>query len=186
MSYTWKHKHCSRRHLQRQYCTSVILTPAGITADNSSGGARPAGAHHARLGLTSLGSLIQSYFDNGIARSTKAVYSTGWKKYVQFCTTVGVPPLPITEYSQTLFIAHLSLSVQWKTIRSYLSAIRFFQIRAGLPDPNSTPTPQIPYILKGIHKLNPDLHNQSANPSLLSFSDVFTHSGHMALSRLTE
>ena len=92
------------------------------------------------------------------------MYATGWRKYVQFCTSLGVPPLPITEFSQTHFSAHLSLSVQWKTIRSYLSAIRFFQIRAGLPDPKSTPAPKIPYILKGIHKLNPDCARPKREP----------------------
>ena len=69
---------------------------------------------------------------------------------------MNISPLPLTEYTQTHFITHLSLSVNWTTIRSYLSALRFFQIRAGLPDPSLTTSPKIPYLLKGIHKLTPD------------------------------
>ena len=67
----------------------------------------------------------------------------------------GLHPLPITEYHQSTFAAHLSLTVNWGTIRSYLSAIRFVQIRAGLPDPTLPPSPRLPYILKGIRKSSP-------------------------------
>ncbi len=77
---------------------------------------------------------------------------------------MNISPLPITDYAQTHFITHLSLSVHWTTIRSYLSALRFFQIRAGLPDPSLTPSPKIPYLLKGIHKLTPDHKRTTRHP----------------------
>lgn len=100
--------------------------------------------------------LVQRYFDHGIANSTRAVYTTGWRKYLEFCKSHNLRPLPITEYHQSAFAAYLSLSVHWSTIRTYLSAIRFVQIRAGLPDPTVPPSPRLPYILKGIHKLSPE------------------------------
>lgn len=53
----------------------------------------------------------------------------------------------------------MSQSVSWKTIRVYISALRFFQIRAGLPDPSFSSFPRLTYILKGIHRNNPD-HQQ--------------------------
>lgn len=53
----------------------------------------------------------------------------------------------------------MSQTVSWGTIRTYLSALRFFQIRAGLPDPSLSPTPRLTYVLKGIHKLSP-VHQQ--------------------------
>ena len=58
--------------------------------------------------------------------------------------------MPITEHSQVAFVAYLSQSVSVGTMRSYLCAIRFYQIRVGLPDP--TPPPKLSYILKGIQK----------------------------------
>ena len=67
------------------------------------------------------------------------------------------------------FAAYLSHSVSAGTVRSYLSAIRFYQIRAGLPDP--TPPPKLSYILKGIQKKSPG-HSRSQRlpitPSLLT------------------
>lgn len=50
----------------------------------------------------------------------------------------------------------MSESVNWGTIRSYLSALRFYQISAGLPDPSLTNFPRLPYVLKGVHKKKPD------------------------------
>ena len=113
---------------------------------------RPACQQPSRLGLQSLDNLIQSYFDHGIAKSTKSVYKIGWQRYIDFCRTYNLRPLPITEHHQTASAAHLSLTVNWG---SYLSAIRFVQIRAGLPDPSLPPPPKLPYILKGIRKLSP-------------------------------
>ena len=40
-------------------------------------------------------------------------------------------------------------------IRSYLSALRFYQISSGLPDPSSSSFPRLSYVLKGIRKLTP-------------------------------
>ena len=50
----------------------------------------------------------------------------------------------------------MSQSVSWKTIRVYVSALRYFQIRAGLPDPSFSAFPRLSYILKGIHGKKPD------------------------------
>ena len=54
-------------------------------------------------------------------------------------------------------------------MRSYLCAIRFYQIQAGLPDP--TTPPKLPYILKGIQKMSPGRSSSQRlpiTPSLLT------------------
>ena len=78
----------------------------------------------------------------------------------------------MTEDSQAAFAAYLSQSVSARTIRSYLCAIRFYQIRAGMPDPANTSSARLSYILKGIQResvgyrharrlpVTPDLLNQ--------------------------
>jgi len=50
----------------------------------------------------------------------------------------------------------LSASVGWQTIRSYLSALRFCQIRAGLPDPSFQSFSRLTYVLKGVRRVKPD------------------------------
>ena len=44
----------------------------------------------------------------------------------------------------------MSQTASETTVRTYLSAVRFYQIRIGLPDPSQIPCPKLPYILKGI------------------------------------
>ena len=81
-----------------------------------------------------------------------------------------IQPLPITETVQSSFAAYLAQSVTWTTVRSYLSAIRFYQIKAGFPDPSLTPCPRLPYVLNGIHKSSPDcntLHRLPLTPDHL-------------------
>ena len=130
-------------------------------------------AHHtdSGLGLASLDLLVQSYFDQGIAVSTKSVYRAGWRKYLEFCRTYSLHPLPVTEHKQLTFSAYLSLTVNWGTTRSYLSAIRFVQIRTGLPDPSATPSPKLPYVLNGIRRASPQhtrIQRLPVTPALLS------------------
>ena len=62
----------------------------------------------------------------------------------------------------------MSKSVSWKTIRVYISALRFFQIRAGLPDPSLASFPRLTYILKGIHRSKPDHHQRHRLPITLN------------------
>ena len=62
----------------------------------------------------------------------------------------------------------MSQSVTWGTIKSYLSALRFFQIRAGGPDPSLSTFPRLCYVLKGIHKANPDHKRKQRLPITLS------------------
>ncbi len=58
----------------------------------------------------------------------------------------------------------ISQSVAWGTVRIYLSALRYFQIRAGLPDPSFSSLPRLPYILKGIRRQHPDSHKKPRLP----------------------
>ena len=44
----------------------------------------------------------------------------------------------------------MSQTASETTVRTYLSAVRFYQIKIGLPDPSQIPCPKLPYVLKGI------------------------------------
>jgi len=96
------------------------------------------------------------FLDAGIFRATYAVYKSGWHQYSCFCSQWNHPPLPLSEHTLCQFAALMAQSVGWGTIRSYLSALRYFQIRAGLPDPSLAAFPRLTYVLKGIHRTKPD------------------------------
>ena len=101
-------------------------------------------------------SVVSSLFNQGISRSTRAVYQSGWRQYIHFCTQYTLSPLPLTEHTLCQFATVLSQSVSVGTIRSYLSALRFQQISVGLSDPAYTSFPRLSYVLKVIHRNKPD------------------------------
>ena len=52
------------------------------------------------------------------------------------------------------FVAFLAdESLQHRTIKTYLSGLRFFQIRSGLADPFQSPMPRLDYVLKGVKRV---------------------------------
>jgi hypothetical protein len=92
------------------------------------------------------------------------VYRSGWRQYIRFCQAHRYSPLPLSEHTLCQFAAVMSQTVTWKTIRIYLSALRFFQIRAGLPDPSLSSFPRLTYVLRGIHRLTPDRQRRHRLP----------------------
>ena len=86
------------------------------------------------------------------------------QRYSKFCQEHSQPPLPLSEHTLCQFTAVMSQELTWKTIRIYLSALRFFQIRAGLP---LSSFPRLTYVLKGIHRLTPDHQRKHRLPITL-------------------
>ena len=83
----------------------VIHVPTGPPCPSSSICAGFAGEDPARLGITQVDQLVQKFLDQGIAKSTQAVYRSGWQRYSQFCSKHSRPPLPLTEPTLCQFAA---------------------------------------------------------------------------------
>lgn len=128
-------KHCSRCDFSQQYLTFPLSCPADISHGHPTSSARLTRHQETQLGLQQLDDRIHILVNRGIADNTRAVYQSGWRQYTKFCGKFGLSTLPLTEYTLCQFATTLSESVSWGTIRSYLSALRFFQISAGLSDP---------------------------------------------------
>ena len=68
-----------------------------------------------------------------------------------FCDKSGTSPLPLSEHSLCNFVARLADDhLKHRTIKTYLSGLRFLQIEAGLPDPFQGSMPRLSYILRGV------------------------------------
>ena len=114
---------------------------------------RPADRSHNELDLSSLEGLVHSFFARGIAQNTVKSYSSAQRRYLAFCLTYQIPPLPLSELSTCLFatfLAHQGLKSQ--SIAIYLSALRHLQITAGLDAPQRSAWPRQQYVLKGISR----------------------------------
>ena len=140
-----------------------MLYPATTSPPHSTGALqnytpnsdRPTGDQETRLGLSRMDPIVQSLFNQGIAEATRATYRSGWRQYTQFCETHHLPPLPVNEDILCQFVATMSETLGWGTIRSYLSAVRFTQISAGLADPTLSSFPRLTYVMRGIRKKTP-------------------------------
>lgn len=119
------------------------------------------------MGLASLDTTISHLINQGISPATRATYQSGWLQYTAFCTKFNITPLPVTEDIKISFAAHLSRLVNASTIRSYLCAIRFYQIRAGLPDPSLSASPRLSLLTEGNSKEYPKPYQGGTSPNYI-------------------
>ena len=83
---------------------------------------------------------VEFFFQQGVAKSTSKTYGSGWRRFQAFCIAHNITdPLPETKSVLCSFAAYLAKEgLSHQTIKTYLSAIRFFQIKDEGPEP---PTP---------------------------------------------
>ena len=60
------------------------------------------------LDLYKLQATIQHYYSQGLALSTRKCYTAGQLRYITFCNQSKRTPIPTTEITLLLFIAHLA------------------------------------------------------------------------------
>ena len=76
------------------------------------------------------------FFTNSLASSSQRTYKLGENCYLGFCRLCDVDPLPLSELLLCKLVAHLAdQQLKHRTIKTYLSGVRYLQIRSGLPDP---------------------------------------------------
>ena len=106
-----------------------------------------------QLGLTGLDATIWTLFSSGLAPSTRTMYSAAVRRYTSFCGSHNMMAFPLSEYVLCCFVAHLfSSSVAPRSIRSYLSALRYYQVALLLPDPLLSTMPRLTYVLRGAQR----------------------------------
>ena len=125
------------------------------TVLNPEGSHRYTGGTATKLGLEGMDKAISDLFIQGLSPATRAAYKSGWRRYQLFCSQHSLTPLPVSEVQLCAFVAHLSRSVTAQTIRSYLSAIRFYQIGHNFSDPSIHTMAKLTYLLKATQKSPP-------------------------------
>ena len=119
----------------------------------------------AELGIHALDLAVCDYFAGSLAPATTALYCSAANRYLDFCTHLNLPPLPLDQDNVTRFVAYLAQSgMTYQSIRTYLSGIRFLQIANGLPDPHLSTFSTLEYVLRGIHRLQPANPRQPRRP----------------------
>ena len=113
-------------------------------AMRNSPGAAGAAIQSPRLDLALLETSVQHYFENGLAPSTQRTYQAGIQSFTRFCSLVGVSPNIVSQDTLCSYVAYMTNNnCAFQTIKTYLSAIRHFQISNRV-----SPTP-----LSSMHRL---------------------------------
>lgn len=72
------------------------------------------------------------------AASTKQTYAAGIKRFISFCLAEGIvtpssPLLPATETTLLYFVGHLSQSVSYATVKTYLASVSHLHVIFQIP-----------------------------------------------------
>ena len=114
----------------------------------------------------SLDVAVQGYFAAALASSTHSTYETAERRYLSFCTSFHITPLPATEATLCFFVACLGQQgLAHSIIRTYLSGVRQFQIAHGHQDFNFEQLPRLCQIIKGV-KIRQGQEGRTARPCL--------------------
>ena len=92
-----------------------------------------------------------------LAPSTLNTYQAGIKRYLNFCSTHHLKPLPGTKQTMALFVTELSMALQPKTIQVYISAVSYLHHANGHKSP-ATNNPVIKLLLQGVERSMPAAH----------------------------
>ena len=105
------------------------------------------------------------YHPRGWAESTKRMYRTQLKCYLDFCNQLCINSLPISAHDISLYIAYLALVKQFCfcTIQNYLIIVKHLHHSNGLNDPISESW----HIYHLLQRVKRELGDAQATPELL-------------------
>lgn len=97
--------------------------------------------------------LAGHYFVKGLAGTTHKVYGSAQRRYWTFCRRVNEKPVPAAESTLCRFVSCLAAEkLKHRTIKTYLSGIRYLHIAEGEGDPFTRPLHRLEYTLRGIKR----------------------------------
>ena len=75
---------------------------------------------------------------------------------MKFCSGYDFTPFPLSEPILCRFVAYLvTTGLSFQSIRQYLSALRYYQLSTGGPDPSFASLFQLHYVLRGVQRSHP-------------------------------
>lgn len=93
------------------------------------------------------------------ANSTRRTYSCQQLLYLQFCSSLSISPVPISQYDLGRYIAFLSSKLCFSSIRQYLNVVRLMHLEAGYANP-LLGNWYLSSILKGLRRYKGDITSQ--------------------------
>ena len=89
----------------------------------------------------------------GLAENTHKVYSSGQRRFLNFCAMAGLVAVPAREEELCKFVAQLAEEgLKHRTIKCYMAGIWHLHIAEGLGDPFLPPLAKLHYVLRGVKR----------------------------------
>jgi hypothetical protein len=103
-----------------------------------------------------LDALVNTFMQASMAEATKSSYRCHMRAYLQFCTTFGYISVPASSITICRYIAHLSKSLKYSSIKQYIGIIRLLHSYQGYPNPLAQDV-RVNAVLKGVRRLKGDV-----------------------------
>lgn len=105
------------------------------------------------MDLQKLDQAAQKYFSKGLAESTQRAYKSAQKRYISFCGEHKLTAVPASELVLCRYVSFLAeANLKYRTIKAYLSAVRFLHIAEGASDPFIKEKPKLHYVCQGVKR----------------------------------
>ena len=93
--------------------------------------------------------MVQHYLKQSLATSTQKTYAAGKHRYYRYCLAANKPAIPTSENMLCEFVAHtVQEGLKYQTIKTYLLAVRNWQVLSGMGDPFRSDLSLLEYILR--------------------------------------
>jgi len=106
-----------------------------------------------RLDFQELEEIATRLSTRGMADYTQRSYKSGQTRFIRFCKKGGMAAIPASESVLIHFVSHLVKDgLKHRTIKSYLSAVRFMHIAEEVEDPFKAPLHRLHYTMRGMKR----------------------------------
>ena len=93
--------------------------------------------------------MVQHYLKQSLATSTQKTYAAGKHRYYRYCLAANKPAIPTSENMLCEFVAHTAQEgLKYQTIKTYLLAVRNWQVLSGMGDPFRSDLSLLEYVLR--------------------------------------
>ena len=93
-----------------------------------------------------------SFRGSAFASTTQKTYRSQLKRYLNFCKTFGVQPVPASQGTLTAYMAFLARSLSSSSIPGYMNIVRLMHLDAGFANPLDGNW-ELKMVYKGISRL---------------------------------
>ena len=107
------------------------------------------------MDLSELDGLAGKFFAKGLADSTQRIrtYRSAQNRYLAFCREGNLEAIPVSENVLCYYVSYLAREkLRHKTIKVYMSAVRYLHVAERGGDPFQAPMVRLQYVLRGIKR----------------------------------